>query len=228
MKSGEVKGAPDEVPDDGGPGTRPDGRRDRWKAHRAERRREFVDAAIAAIRAVGPRISLDDVCAQAKVTKPVLYRHFRDKDDLHRAVLDQVATHLVIPRITGELARVHGDDRDLLRAAIGAYVALVREERDLYRYAMAHNGLGDGGDFVGSVEASIAGAVGMLLTARQDEPADDAETVAFGIVGMVQLATNRWLDRPTVSEESLMTTLTELAWTGLAPRVEGARTDATD
>ena len=72
----------------------------------------------------------------------------------------------------------------------------MREERDLYRYAMAHNGLGDGGDFVGSVEASIAGAVGMLLSARQDEPADDAETVAFGIVGMVQLATNRWLDRP--------------------------------
>lgn len=222
VKSGQVKGPTSEGPGEGGAGVRADGRRDRWKAHRAERRREFVGAAIAAIRAVGPHISLDDVCAQAKVTKPVLYRHFRDKDDLHRAVLEQVATDLVIPRITSELVRVHGDDRDLLRAAIGAYVALVREERDLYRYAMAHNGLGDGGDFVGSVEASIAGAVGTLLAARQAEPADDAETVAYAIVGMVQLATNRWLDRPTVSEQSLVATLTDLAWTGLSPRVNGA------
>ncbi|KQZ90092.1 hypothetical protein ASD62_13090 [Phycicoccus sp. Root563] len=213
MKSGDVKSPP--AP----PADRPDGRRERWRTHREERRREFVDAAIAAIRAVGPHISLDDVCRQAKVTKPVLYRHFRDKDDLHRAVLEQVATEILIPRITGELARVHGDDRDLLRAAIGAYVALVREERDLYRYAMAHNDLGEGGDFVGSVEAAIAGAVGILVATRQDEPTDDAETVAYAIVGMVQLATNRWLDRPTMSEEAFVATLTDLAWVGLSPRV---------
>ncbi|GAB3076895.1 hypothetical protein GCM10027080_22600 [Pedococcus soli] len=213
VKSGDVKGPP--AP----PADRPDGRRERWRTHREERRREFVDAAIAAIRAVGPQISLDDVCRQAKVTKPVLYRHFRDKDDLHRAVLEQVATEILIPRIAGELARVHGDDRDLLRAAIGAYVALVREERDLYRYAMAHNDLGEGGDFVGSVEAAIAGAVGILVATRQDEPTDDAETVAYAIVGMVQLATNRWLDRPTVSEEAFVATLTDLAWVGLSPRV---------
>ena len=222
VNSAEVKGS--SVDDGGADGAnRPDGRRERWKAHREERRREFVDAAIAAIRQVGPHISLDDVCRQAKVTKPVLYRHFRDKDDLHRAVLELVAADLLIPRITTELARVHGDDRDLLRAAIGAYVALVREERDLYRYAMAHNDLGEGGDFVGSVEAAIAGAVGVLVATRQEEPSDDAETVAYAIVGMVQLATNRWLDRPTVSEEAFVATLTDLAWMGLSPRVAGTR-----
>ena len=116
VKSGEVKGA-SEVPAQDGAGTRPDGRRDRWKAHRAERRREFVDAAIAAIRAVGPHISLDDVSRRRRSPSRACTGHFRDKDDLHRAVLEQVATHLVIP-VTSELARVHGDDRDLLRAAI--------------------------------------------------------------------------------------------------------------
>lgn len=221
VKPADVKGLSDradaaQTPD------RPDGRRERWRAHREERRREFVDAAIAAIRVGGPHISLDDVCRQANVTKPVLYRHFRDKDDLHRAVLEQVATELLLPRITSELGRAHGDDRALLRAAIGAYVALVREERDLYRYAMAHNDLGEGGDFVGSVEAAIAGAVGILVATRQGEPTDDAETVAYAIVGMVQLATNRWLDRPTTSEETLVTTLADLAWVGLSPRVAGA------
>jgi hypothetical protein len=40
---------------------------------------------------------------------------------------------------------------------------------------------------------------------------------------MVQLATHRWLERPTISEERLVEMLTGLAWEGLAPRAAASR-----
>jgi AcrR family transcriptional regulator len=224
MKSDAVKGdVQSDVTERGRPGpaqvARPDGRSERWRTHREERRREFVQAAITAIRQHGPRIGLDDVCAAAGVSKPVVYRHFKDKDDLFRAVLESAAEDVFLPRLVEALETDSADDRAVVGSAVRAYVATVREDRDLYRFAFAHNGLGDGGDFVGGVEAAVAQALVALLATRRGEPADDDEHVAYAVVGLVQLATHRWLDRPTIPEEQLVELLTSLAWEGLSPRV---------
>ncbi|NNM47803.1 TetR/AcrR family transcriptional regulator [Knoellia koreensis] len=208
MKDGSVKG-------DG----KKDGRTERWRAHRAERRREFVDAAIEAIRRDGPRLGLDDVCRVAGVSKPVVYRHFKDKDDLFAAVVQQIATDVFLPRMAAELmAASAADDRGVLGSIIRGYIATVREERDLYRFVFSHNEIGGDGDVVSSVESTIAEGVTELLRVRAAEPSDDLEYAAFALVGMVQLATHRWLERPTISEERLVEMLTGLAWDGLAPR----------
>jgi AcrR family transcriptional regulator len=53
---------------------------------RAERRTQLLEAAIACIRRVGADASMEQIAAEAKVTKPVLYRYFRDKGDLYQAV----------------------------------------------------------------------------------------------------------------------------------------------
>ncbi|GAB3442143.1 TetR/AcrR family transcriptional regulator [Phycicoccus ginsengisoli] len=224
MKSDAVKGGvPPDVADrgrpDGAERVRPDGRSERWRAHREERRREFVQAAVTAIRQHGPRIGLDDVCAVAGVSKPVVYRHFKDKDDLFRAVLEFAAEDVFLPRLVQALETGSADDRAVVASAVRAYVATVREDRDLYRFAFAHNGLGDGGDFVGGVESAVAQALVALLATRRGEPADDDEHVAYAVVGLVQLATHRWLDRPTIPEDRLVELLTSLAWEGLAPKV---------
>ena len=208
MKDASVKG-------DG----KKDGRTERWRAHRAERRREFVDAAIEAIRRDGPRLGLDDVCRVAGVSKPVVYRHFKDKDDLFGAVVQQIATDVFLPRMGAEImAASADDDRGVLRSIVRGYIATVREERDLYRFVFAHNEIGGNGDVVSSVESTIADGVTELLRARSAEPSDDLEYAAYALVGMVQLATHRWLERPTIPEEALVDMLTALAWDGLAPR----------
>lgn len=219
MKSDAVKGAVPTPPASPVAAAKPDGRAERWRAHREERRREFVQAAITAIRQHGPRIGLDDVCAVAGVSKPVVYRHFKDKDDLFRAVLESAAEDVFLPRLAEAFETESADDRAVVGSAVRAYVATVREDRDLYRFAFAHNGLGDGGDFVGGVESAVAQALVALLATRRGAPADDDEHVAYAVVGLVQLATHRWLDRPTIPEERLVELLTSLAWEGLAPRV---------
>jgi AcrR family transcriptional regulator len=195
----------------------PDGRSRRWQEHKLARRHEFVDAAVTAIRVDGERTGLDAICAVAGVSKPVIYRHFRDKADLFRAVLHQIASEIFLPRIAAELDPEQGDE-EILRAAIGAYVGLVSEEPQLYRFVFAHNALGERGDFVASMEDAVAQALVGLISRRLAEagrPSFAAEPWAYGIVGMVQLATHRWVDRQTASQDELVELLVSLAWQGL-------------
>jgi AcrR family transcriptional regulator len=62
---------------------------------RPERRRALIDAAARAFARSGfAATSLDDVAAEAGVTRVLIYRHFDSKADLYRAVLDHVSQRL--------------------------------------------------------------------------------------------------------------------------------------
>jgi AcrR family transcriptional regulator len=195
-----------------------DGRRRRWEEHKRARREEFVAAALRAIRAHGDDVSLDDIAAEAGVSKSVLYRHFHDKADVFRAVLDRVASDLFLPRVATALL-TQQDDEDLLRAAVSSYIGLVVEEPTLYRFVFTHNALGRKGDFVATMEDAIAQALSALMADRLRRTGADsggAEPWAYGVVGMVQLASHRWVDHPTMSAEALVDYLVSLAWQGLS------------
>src|SRR4051812_23353789 len=98
----------------------PDGRRSRWTEHRRARREELVSAAVEAVRKAGPDFSVDDVARSAGVSKTVIYRYFSDKDELINAVLEQISTAILLPRLLGELAVERSDDRARLHAMIAA------------------------------------------------------------------------------------------------------------
>src|SRR5689334_23436269 len=98
----------------------PDGRRARWTEHRRARREDLVAAAVEAVRAAGPDFAVDDVARSAGVSKTVIYRYFTDKDELVDAVLERISTVILLPRLLGEIAVEHADDRAGLRAVIEA------------------------------------------------------------------------------------------------------------
>ena len=53
---------------------------------RRRRREELLDAADRVISRLGPQASMDEIASEAGITKPILYRHFGDKDGLHQAL----------------------------------------------------------------------------------------------------------------------------------------------
>ncbi len=204
-----------------------DGRRHRWDKHKRERRQEFVAGALAAVRRHGAATGLDEVAAEVGVSKSVVYRHFRDRQDLFAAVLDAIADDVLMPRVLEALARVPAqapaDVRagvvDGIREVIGAYVGVVEGEPELYRFALAHAAAGSEGDFVATTERRVAQALSSVVGDRLRELGLDsggADVWAFGIVGMVQLATQRWFDQRTMSAEALVDYLTTLVTGGLA------------
>src|SRR3954452_21394082 len=61
----------------------------RPRPDRETRRTEFVDAAITCIQRVGAGASMDQMAAEAGVTKPILYRYFGDKAALYGAIAER-------------------------------------------------------------------------------------------------------------------------------------------
>src|SRR3954469_2668866 len=190
---------PPGAPPSGGPVEGPppaqDGRRARWTEHRRARREDLVAAAVEAVRLAGPDFAVDDVARSAGVSKTVIYRYFTDKDELVDAVLERISTTVLLPRLLGEIARDHGDDRTTLRAVIAAFVALIEDEPELYRFAYAHTGRSGRADLVATTEHQIDEALGGMMAARltgAGPPTEGAMTWACGVVGMVQLASHWW------------------------------------
>jgi AcrR family transcriptional regulator len=195
-----------------------DARRDRWRKHRIARRKEFVEAALRALDKHGPDLGMEDVAAEAGVTKPVLYRHFDDKADLYVA-LGQRGTEILferlIPAINAELAPV-----PRIRMALDAFFTVIEEHPNLYSLLARGSLQGKpvDSDVVAEDKALIATALTALLgdymrMFNMDSGA--AEPWAHGIVGMVQNTGEWWLDRRSMGRDAVVEYLTQIIWAAI-------------
>lgn len=220
QRLGDPPGAPPRsgIPDEA-PLPAQDGRRARWTEHRRARREDLVAAAVEAVRTAGPDFAVDDVARSAGVSKTVIYRYFTDKDELVDAVLERISSVILLPRLLGEITAEHADDRAALRAVIAAFVSLIEDEPELYRFAYAHAGRSGRADLVAATEHEIAEALARVMSARLAEagrPTGAARTWAYGVVGMVQLAAHWWSTDRSLPAPELVEQLTALADGGLA------------
>ena len=195
-------------------------------ARRQKRRLELLDAALVAIRREGPSASMEVIAAEAGVTKPIVYKHFGDRSGLADAIGERFGTELV-DALQRALDRTDLEPEALLRSTIDTYLEFVEREPQLYRFMLSTVGPAEGGigqaGLVLAVGQRVAVVLGEQLRAagRDSGP---AEAWAFGIVGMVHLAGDWWLDRRTLTRERLADYLSSLLWHGLA----GAGAGTTD
>jgi AcrR family transcriptional regulator len=194
------------------------------RARREERRAEMVQAAMNAVRKHGPGVSVADIAAEAGITKPVLYRHFDDRADLHRAV-GYAAAELLMGRIAPELAQ-HRDNLEHIRAVVDAFLGGIEAEPQLWRFVVHNHGdRSTGAEIVDDVRSSIVQVLATLLGERLRALKADsggAEAWALGLVGMVQSAGDWWLERRTMSRAALTDYLTTLIWGGVSGVLGGA------
>jgi AcrR family transcriptional regulator len=99
---------------------------------RPERRRALVAAATRAFARNGfAATSLDDVAAEAGVSKVLIYRHFESKSELYQAALDEVAK---------QLSEATGAPDRLSPASIDGLVGVARDNPDGFRLFFRHSG----------------------------------------------------------------------------------------
>ena len=196
-----------------------DGRRSRWTAHRAARREELIDAAIRSIRAHGADVGMDRIAADARTSKPVMYRYFADKTDLHRAV-----TQRVVGTIIATLEQVTADDvepRELIHANVAAYLELLEHSPALYRFVVSHPHMeAEPGSRPATFSDVIAAMLGDQLTAALRSRGLDpcrAHPWAEAIVGFISAASLWWVDHPAaMTRDELADHLAALLWGGAA------------
>lgn len=212
---GELEGAA--VPDPDAPSV--DGRRSRWAAHRTARREQLIDAAIRSIVRHGADVGMDQIAADARTSKPVVYRYFADKTDLFRAVTQRVVGTIIA---TLRAVTVRSDDsRSLIHDSVEAYLGLLEQAPELYRFVVRHPHLEADDDSVpATFDAVIAGMIGEQLAAELDAAGlDPAYAHPWGeaIVGFISSASLWWLDHPgAMTREQLADYLAALLWGGAA------------
>lgn len=193
-----------------------DGRSTRWRQHKKARRSQIVDAAMRTIRRRGPTASMNDVAAEAQVSKPVLYRHFGDQAELHRAVGRRVADWLV-GSLTAQL-HTESEPRQVVAAVVDAYLEIIETEPQLYRFVIGH-AFADrhGAESVDGYRETVAVHVADVLRAQLDDHANIVDAWARGLTGLVQNVGDWWLDHPNAATRAQLTEqLTTMIWDGLA------------
>lgn len=195
-----------------------DARKERWREHRLARRAELVQAAVRAIGAHGAEVGMDDIAAEAGVSKPVLYRHFSDKSDLYVAV-GEWGTDLLMQRLR-PLFKINGSANELIRRLLDAYLGLIEEYPDLYRFVVQRNFTDRpvASDPVSHEKTVIANSLARLLGRYMRALGLDSggvEVWSHGLVGLVQASGDWWLDRQTMSREDLTTYLAQVIWSGI-------------
>ncbi|GAA4657089.1 TetR/AcrR family transcriptional regulator [Streptomyces chumphonensis] len=212
-------------------GVRPvDGRRERWSSHRAARREEFVEAALRALARHGPELRVEQVAAEAGVSKPVLYRHFTDKAHLLAALHDRVAV-LLMERLEPAL---DPDDPPHLRIRTGvdAFLSLLEEHPNLYLLVSrtVPAGATNEGEGVRAGKELAARALTQLFDDYLHAYGLDtrgAAPMAHSVVGMVHSTAEWWLEKRSMSRQEVVDHLSETVWDCLDGylRRRGARLD---
>ena len=160
------------------------------------------------------------LAAGAGITKPILYRHFGDKQGLLAAWAERQAAALG-ERITAELARAR-NPRSRIQATITTYLTALDEDPLGYWFVTRRAVTSDdpsGGPVVDVVETIVAAIAAVLEEElrRADagpEALAAASTWARALVGMVQLVGDHWLQHHEQDREQVAAQLTDLVWLG--------------
>src|SRR3546814_11180371 len=94
---------------------------------RGVRRGELLDAAVEAIRVAGPGATMEQLARAGGVTKPILYRHFRDRDGLITAIAERVGADL-LSSVQAPLAPELEQPQRVLQSTLAAYVGFSEGE----------------------------------------------------------------------------------------------------
>ncbi|MDH6709386.1 AcrR family transcriptional regulator [Kitasatospora sp. MAA19] len=186
---------------------------------REPRREQLLNAADRVIQRDGPTASMNAIAAEAGITKPILYRHFGDRNGLISALTERHTSGL-LAAIRAALAEPL-ERRDRVEHVLDTYLAGIEARPQVYRL-LTHPEPGDPGG-VGNALApalrQIAEEITRAVQSQVDLGADRdllAEAWGRGITGMVLAAGDWWLNSRPCSRTRMVQALADLLWGRLA------------
>ncbi len=175
-------------------------------------RDELLAAAIQAIGTHGPDVTMEDIAAEATVSKPILYRTIGD-----RAALVVALSEWMIDQITTEITAAlegHTEPRTQFEAAVRGYLAAVDSNRPVFLFVNA------GGQATDQLRRLVERSAQLMIALFAASPILAADPVAsrtwaYSILGAFQIVTVMWLDDDYCELDTLAADLTRLLWPGI-------------
>src|SRR5690349_580975 len=183
----------------------------------AERREQLIEIARTVFSEKGfDGASVEEIAANAGVSKPVVYEHFGGKEGVYAVVVDREVRHLL-----GMMreALSAGSPRLLLEQAAFALLDYIEQSSEGFRILVRDSPLGSSSGSYVSIMNDIASRVEGILVEEFKSRGYDAKSApmyAQMLVGMVGLTGQWWLDARKPAKEVVAANLVNLAWNGLA------------
>jgi AcrR family transcriptional regulator len=166
---------------------------------------------------VGWALPMEAVAAEAKVTKPILYRYFADKGELV-AALGQFGSGLLLTRLLPAIA-ADLPARQRVVQAVDAYFSVIEENPNLYwllaRYSAAEGGADQVVRNKELIASRLTEVLGNYLRVFGLDPTL-AEPWAHGVTGLVQGTGEWWLSRRSMSRDRVVALVSDLIWAAFA------------
>jgi AcrR family transcriptional regulator len=160
--------------------------------------------------------SIEEIAAQADVSKPVVYEHFGGKEGLYAVVVDREVERL-LTMVTTLLEGEHNDQK--FEAAAVALLRYIDENSDGFRILVRDSNPGSVSGTYGTMLSDIAMQVEYImadfLRSRGRDP-KLAPMYSQMMVGMVAFTGQWWLDARKPRLEEVASNLIDIAWNGLA------------
>ncbi|HEV2373727.1 MAG TPA: TetR/AcrR family transcriptional regulator [Streptosporangiaceae bacterium] len=160
--------------------------------------------------------SIEEVAAQAGVSKPVVYEHFGGKEGLYAVVVDREVEHLLSTATSILSGARHTED---FEAAAVALLRYIEDNSDGFRILVRDSHPASGSGTFGSLISDIASQVEYILGDFFRERGIDTKLTplyAQMLVGMVAVTGQWWLDARKPEIEVVAAHLINLAWNGLS------------
>ena len=170
--------------------------------------------------------SIEEIAAQAGVSKPVVYEHFGGKEGLYAVVVDREVERF----LTMATALLEGEDTMAkFETAAVELLRYIQSNSDGFRILVRDSnptsGSGTFASLMGDIASQVEHLLGDVLKKRGYDPRL-APIYAQMLVGMVASAGQWWLDERKPKLEEMAAHLVNLAWNGLSaldpkPRLSG-------
>jgi AcrR family transcriptional regulator len=184
------------------------GRPRRSDAEQAARRIALLYSAMAAVRRLGPDVSVEEMAAAAGVSKPVLHDEFGSKVGIAEAIALEVAR-----RVEGELidrlaAQAEIDPADAVRTIIESLMTMVDEEPEIHAYLVRTLRADDRGLLDNALVRTLHERIRLLTRLMvPDADPDVMDLLTYGSFGFVFAAVESWQVSRRLERQAVLDTL---------------------
>jgi AcrR family transcriptional regulator len=182
----------------------------------SERREQLIDVGLHLFAEKGyEAVSVEEIAAVAKVSKPVVYEHFGGKEGLYAVIIDR-EVHGLLATVVANLG--HGDARIMTERAVLSFLTYVDENPDGFRVLLRDAPVNQGPNAYSGMVRDIVVKTADVLVPRLEQAHVNkkfAQVYARGIVGTVAFVAQSWVDDRKPGKDELAAHVVNLIWNGL-------------
>lgn len=163
-------------------------------------------------------VSVEEIAASAKVSKPIVYEHFGGKEGLYAVVVDREMRALT-DALARALSNPDAHPRQIVERTALALLTYIEEDSEGFQVLVRDSPSTDPAGSFSSLLGDVSLRVEEILTSsfkRLHLPSKGAPYYAQMLVGMAVFTGQYWADRRKISKEQLAAHIVNLAWYGLS------------